>query len=73
VVEESKIELTGKQWAIDIPIEKVLGKQTKREMQKLFEGTLENRRQRALALDYPLMQRIADGEKLSVRKVSYRE
>ena len=66
IVEESKIEITGKQWAIDIPIEKVLGEQTKAEMQKLFEGTLENRRQRALALDYPLMQRIADGENLLV-------
>lgn len=66
VVEQSKIEITGKKWAIDIPREKVLGKQTKAEMQKLFEGTLENRKQRALALDYPLMQRIADGEKLSL-------
>jgi len=66
VVEKSKIKITGEKWAIDIPFEKVLGEQTKAEMQKLFEGTLIQRRLRALALDYPLMQRIADGEKLSV-------
>lgn len=66
LVDESKVNCTGKSWTIAIPKKNKLGKNTRAALSKVFAGSPAQNRMRRLALDTSLMRHVKAGMKVSV-------
>lgn len=65
-VSEKTAKKTQKGWSILIPKENILDKSAKNKIRGFFQGSEREQRLRRLALDEPIMQRLAKGQKIVI-------